>query len=88
MLPLAWAASAGRGYLPAIGVMILLFFLSQVLSALGLGPWFPWAAPALLSGAAGPEAQNLGVGSYLLVLVVVAGGIAGVIAWWHSADQL
>ncbi len=47
-------ASAGRGYLPAIGVTILLFFLSQVLSVLGLGPWFPWAAPALLSGAAGP----------------------------------
>ena len=87
-LPLAWAASAGRGYLPAIGVMILLVFLSQVLSALGLGPWFPWAAPALLSGAAGSEAQQLGVGTYLLVIAVVAGGITGVITWWHSADQI
>lgn len=87
ILPLGWAASSGRGYLPAIGVMILLVFLAQVLSALGLGPWFPWAAPALLSGAAGPEAQNLGVGTYLLVVAVVAGGIAGVIAWWRSADQ-
>ena len=81
------AASAGRGYLPAIGVMILLFFFSQVLSALGLGPWFPWAAPALLSGAAGPEAQHLGVGT-------IAGrrgsgrGIAGVVAWWRAADQV
>ena len=55
---------------------------------LGLGPWFPWAAPALLSGAAGPEAQNLGVGTYLLVTATVAGGIAGVIAWWRAADQL
>jgi ABC-2 type transport system permease protein len=88
MLPLAWAASAGRGYLPAIGVTILLFFLSQVLSVLGLGPWFPWAAPALLSGAAGPAAQNLGAGTYLLVLVTVAAGIAGVLWWWRSADQL
>jgi ABC-2 type transport system permease protein len=87
-LPLAWAASAGRGYLPGFGAMILLFFLSQVLSVLGLGPWFPWAAPALLSGAAGPEAQHLGVGTYLLVLVTVAAGIAGVITWWRSADQL
>lgn len=86
-LPLAWAASAGRGYLPAIGVMVLLVFLAQVLSVLGLGPWFPWAAPALLSGAAGPEAQHLGVSSYLLIVVVVAGGIAGVIAWWRAADQ-
>jgi ABC-2 type transport system permease protein len=87
-LPLAWAASAGRGYLPAIGVTVLLFFLAQVLSVLGLGPWFPWAAPALLSGAAGPEAQRLGVGTYLLVVAAVGGGIAGVIAWWRAADQI
>lgn len=87
-LPLAWAASAGRGYLPAIGVMVLLVFLAQVLSALGLGPWFPWAAPALLSGAAGPEAQQLGASSYLLVVAVVAGGITGVIVWWRAADQI
>jgi ABC-2 type transport system permease protein len=86
-LPLAWAASAGRGYLPAIGVMVLLVFLAQVLSVLGLGPWFPWAASALLSGAAGPEAQNLGVGTYLLVSATVLGGIAGIIAWWRAADQ-
>jgi ABC-2 type transport system permease protein len=87
-LPLAWAASAGRGYLPAIGVMILLVFLAQVLSVLGLGPWFPWAAPALLSGAAGHEAQHLGVGTYLLVSATVFGGVAGVIAWWRAADQI
>ncbi|HEX9036138.1 MAG TPA: ABC transporter permease [Ktedonobacterales bacterium] len=86
-LPLAWAASAGRGYLPAIGVTILLIFLAQVLSALGLGPWFPWAAPALLSGAAGSAAQSLGVGTYLLITVTVFGGIGGVIVWWRSADQ-
>jgi ABC-2 type transport system permease protein len=87
-LPLAWVASAGRGYLPAIGAMVLLVFLSQILSVLGLGPWFPWAAPALLSGAAGPEAENLGVGTYLLVTATVLGGIAGVISWWRTADQL
>jgi ABC-2 type transport system permease protein len=86
-LPLAWAASAGRGYLPAVGVMILLIFLSQVLAVLGLGPWFPWAAPALLSGVAGPQAQHLGVGTYVLVVIVVAAGIAGVTAWWRIADQ-
>jgi ABC-2 type transport system permease protein len=88
MLPIAWVASAGRGYLPAIGATVLLVFLSQVLSALGLGPWFPWAAPALFSGAAGPESQNLGAGTYLLVTAVVLGGIAAVIAWWRTADQM
>src|SRR5262249_24439613 len=87
-LPLAWAASAGRGYLPAFGVTILLFFLAQVLSVLGLGPWFPWAVPALLSGAAGPEAQQVGGGTFLVVVAVVAGGITGVTAWWRAADQI
>jgi ABC-2 type transport system permease protein len=87
-LPLAWVASAGRGYLPAIGATVLLVFLSQVLSALGLGPWFPWAAPALFSGAAGPEAENLGIGTYLLVAAIVLAGIAAVIAWWRTADQV
>ena len=87
-LPFAWVASAGRGYLPAIGATVLLIFLAQVLSVLGLGPWFPWAAPGLLSGAAGPEAQNLGVGTYLLVAAAVLGGVAGVIAWWRAADQI
>jgi ABC-2 type transport system permease protein len=86
-LPLAVAASAGRGYLPPIGAMVLLVFLAQVLAVLGLGPWFPWAAPALLSGAAGPAAQNLGVGTYLLVVAAVAGGVSGVIVWWRVADQ-
>jgi hypothetical protein len=42
----------------------------------------------LLSGAAGPEAQNLGVGTYLLVVAIVAAGIAGVIGWWRAADQV
>jgi len=89
MLPIAWVASAGRGYLPAIGATVLLVFLSQVLSALGLGPWFPWAVPALFSGAAGPEAESsLGVGTYLLVTFIVLGGIAAVVAWWRTADQM
>jgi ABC-2 type transport system permease protein len=87
-LPLALAASVGRGYLSAIGVMVLLVFLAQVLSVLGLGSWFPWATPALLSGAAGADAQNLGVGAYLLVVTVVAGVIAGVIIWWRNADHV
>ncbi|HEX5570660.1 MAG TPA: ABC transporter permease, partial [Ktedonobacterales bacterium] len=87
-LPLALAASAGRGYLPAIGAMVLLVFLAQILSVLGLGPWFPWAAPALLSGAAGSDAQNLGMGSYLFTAAVVAGCVAGLVVWWRDADHI
>lgn len=85
--PLAWVASAGRGYLPPIGALFLLVFLAQVLAALGLGAYFPWSVPALVSGAAGPEAQDLGPVSYLLVLLTGAIGVTGTGIWWQVADQ-
>lgn len=85
--PLPWAASAGRGYLPAVGLMFLLLVLSQIVAALGWGAWFPWSAPALSSGVAGPEAARLGLGSYLLVAGAGLAGVTGTLAWWRFADQ-
>jgi ABC-2 type transport system permease protein len=86
VMPLAGVASAGRGYLPPIGVLFLLVFLSQVIAALGLGAYFPWSVPALVSGAAGPG-QEVGLGSYTLVLLIGALGVIGTVAWWQGADQ-
>ena len=85
--PFACAASAGRGYLPPIGVMFLSIFLSQVIAALGWGEYFPWSVPALTSGVAGPGAQQVGASSYLLVALTGVAGIAGTVAWWRLADQ-
>jgi ABC-2 type transport system permease protein len=85
--PLAWAASAGRGYLPAVGVMFLAVFLAQVLAALGWGAYFPWSVPALAAGAAGPEAARLGPESYLVVALAGVAGIAATVAQWRFADQ-
>ncbi len=85
--PFAWAASAGRGYLPPIATMFLVIFLSQVIAALGWGAYFPWSAPALISGVAGPNEQRLGAISYLLVALTGAAGIAGAVARWRWADQ-
>lgn len=86
VMPLAWVASAGRGYLPPIGVLFLLIFLSQVVAALGLGAYFPWSVPPLVSGAAG-SGQEVGLGSYALVLLIGALGVIGTVAWWQGADQ-
>ena len=85
--PFAWAASAGRGYLPPVGVLFLAVFLSQVIAALGWGAYFPWSVPALSSGAAGPEMQDMGAVSYLIVVTTGIVGVAGTIAWWRLADQ-
>jgi len=86
--PFAWAASAGRGYLPPTGAMFLVLVLAQVLAALGWGAVFPWSIPALASGIAGPATAQLGLGSYLLVILVGIVGVAGTLVWWQYADQV
>ena len=85
--PFAWVASAGRGYLPAIGVIFLALFLAQVVAALGWGGFFPWSTPALISGVAGSATPSVGVTSYLLVMLTGIVGMAGTIIWWWQADH-
>jgi ABC-2 type transport system permease protein len=88
LLPvIALVASAGRGYLAPLAAALLLLFIAQVVAALGWGEFFPWAVPALLSGAAGPEAARLGPWSWVLAAVVTGVGVAGTLVWWQRADQ-
>lgn len=85
--PVGWVASAGRGYLPPVGGMILALVLAQVLAATGWGVYFPWSIPALGSGVAGPDRQAMGALSYLLVVLVGTLGVLGTLAWWRWADH-
>lgn len=87
MPAVALMASLGRGYLPPFGWTILTLFLANIIVYTGWGDWFPWAVPALFTGAAGPRADQLGLHSYLLVGVTWAVGLAGVFRWWQRADQ-
>jgi ABC-2 type transport system permease protein len=87
MSPVALLASAGRGYLPPLGWALLTLFLAQVVAATGWGGWFPWSVPALFSGLAGPRATQLGLQSYVVVVLTLVAGLAGTFAWWHRADQ-
>lgn len=84
---IALAASVGRGYMAPVGLALLLLFMAQIMAATGWGEWFPWSVPALLSGAAGPEAAGVGAGSYVGIAVTSSAGILGTILWWHRADQ-
>ena len=80
-------ASAGRGYLPPLGWAFFMLALAQIAAVLGWGDWFPWSVPALLSGMAGPRAEQIGMHSYVLVGLAFIVGIAATFAWWQSADQ-
>ncbi len=88
LLPyVAYFASAGKGYLPSFGWMVLTVALAQIVIITGWGAWFPWSIPALFSGAVGPRADQLGWYSYVIFLTASLIGLAITFHWWRNADQ-
>jgi ABC-2 type transport system permease protein len=85
--PVALAASIGRGYLPAIGLVLIVIALAQAMAAIGAGAWFPWSVPALASGMAGAAGGAISATSYLLVGLTVLAGAVLTMTWWRLADQ-
>jgi ABC-2 type transport system permease protein len=81
--PFALAASAGRGYLPPFGFMLLSLALAQILGTLGYGAYFPWAVPAFYA----MGVAEVGAVSFALVVLVGLAGVAGTVLWWRYADQ-
>jgi len=88
LLPfVALAASWGRGYQAAFGWIILTIILAQISVVTGWGSLFPWAIPALFSGAAGLRSEQLTPYSIPIVLLASAVGVAATLLWWRNADQ-
>ncbi|WP_326829999.1 ABC transporter permease [Streptosporangium sp. NBC_01810] len=85
--PLALAASIGRGYLAAVGVLFVLAFAAQIVAALGFGAWFPYSGPGLYAGITGPNHDPPGPISILLVLTTGAAGMVATLTWWRNADH-
>lgn len=87
--PVALVASAGRGYMLPISFVILILILTQLLfvGLPALSFWFPWALPALYSGAAGEAVPSPGKISFALYFITVFAGLFGTMAWWRFADH-
>lgn len=86
-MPIAFFASAGRGYLPSMGAALLAVILAQIVAAVGWGDYFPWAIPALYAGTAGPSYASLGAASYAITIATLLIGLAATLVWWERADQ-
>jgi ABC-2 type transport system permease protein len=86
---LAWAiafiANISKSYFPAIGFAIFMIILAQIIAVLGWGEYFPWTVPALYSQIGRPA--EIGLTSYLIVLVTGLLGVFGTILWWQHADH-
>ena len=80
-------ASSGRGYLPPVGWALLTLAFADLASVLGWGDLFPWAIPVQVSGMVTAHADQVGLHSYLIVLVTCLVGFVATFAWWQRADQ-
>jgi len=83
VLPFAFFASVGRGYLLPIGVAILALIMANVVALAGWGEYFPWAVPGLF--AQGKSA--IPPASYWVVFLTGLAGMFGTYLWWKFADQ-
>ena len=56
--PMALVSSWRRGYLPGIVTLLAVVVVTQLVTAIGLGAWFPYAAAALWLGMGGAAAAS------------------------------
>lgn len=82
--PLAFVATAARGSLPAVACLILIVVVTQVITVVGLGGWFPYAVISLWSGMGGATvAAQITPPQLLLVPLTGAIGCVATIGWWR-----
>ncbi|MCB2223185.1 MAG: ABC transporter permease [Actinobacteria bacterium] len=85
-LTVGYAASVGRGYLPAFGALILLTIAAQVAVLFGTGGWFPYAAPGLYAVAGSEEGIDVHAVQLLLVPLLALAVAWATVRWWRTAE--
>jgi ABC-2 type transport system permease protein len=83
VLPFAFFASIGRGYLLPIGAAILALMMANLAAIIGWGEYFPWAIPELYAQAKNPLAPI----SFWIVILTGFAGMTATYIWWKFADQ-
>ena len=84
----AAAATWGRGYLPAIGALIMIIAVAQMAVLFGTGGWFPFAVPGLLA-VAGAEGVPAVTWAQVVLVMVLSGGFAfATAAKWSRAKAV
>jgi ABC-2 type transport system permease protein len=61
--------------------------VTQIVTAIGAGAWFPYAAPALWMGMGGAAAASqVSTIQLLLPLPVAALAVVATLSWWQRAE--
>jgi ABC-2 type transport system permease protein len=85
-LPVAAAASVGRGYLPAVGGLLVLIVLAQVAAIAGAGAWWPWSVAALWAMGSDAGMPSITAARLLMVPAVALAGALVTSWWWRHAE--
>ncbi len=83
VLPFAFFASLGRGYLLPIGMAVLSLLAANLVMVMGWGEYFPWSVPLLFA----QGKSSLTPISYGIVFFTGLAGMLGTYVWWKVADQ-
>jgi len=86
--PIAFFAIAGKGYLTPLGIVAIALVLAQIIGAMGIGNYFPWAVPGLYCGSGGAAMKSdLNIFSFMILIFTSIIGYFSTILWWKYSDQ-
>jgi len=85
--PVAFFAGYGRGIIAPLGFVFVSMILAQFIGIAGMGAYFPWSIPGLLTVAKGTPGMNLHQSSYIILGITCLAGYLATLYWWLRADQ-
>lgn len=81
--PFALVATLARSTVAGVGAVIGVIVATQILTTVGTGGWFPYAAPSLWLGMGGPQVSVTSMQLSLVLLVAATGWVATALSWQH-----
>ena len=83
VLPFAFFASVGRGYMLPMAVAVLTLIMANLIMVVGWAEYFPWAVSILYA----QGDSSLTPISYWIVFITSLAGMIATYLWWKYADQ-
>ena len=83
----AWITTVGRGYMAPLAFAVAMLALGNIMAKTGWAVWFPWSIVPLLIGVVGRPVQTLPPGSFIVLALTFAAGIAATIWQLIYADN-
>jgi len=83
----AWVTVWSHGSSAPIGFAIAMLAAGNLFGKTGWAEWFPWSIVPLLVGMVGDPLQSLPAGSYVVLALTFAAGVAGTIGQLRRADN-